>query len=154
MNVQKIQLEIFKQLLLGNKIAGGAISDSEIAVTYDGYRAFRLPTKSICFDRSKIMELKSISEMFNLSEDDVKLKRTDSMRVVGGRTVVLFIPCETQKSGFRIWIDKRYLSGTEDMTAYAVSQFAMAKFTDCISGSVSMVVSPVRVKEDDENENR
>lgn len=154
MNVQKIQLDIFKQMLLGNKIAGGAISDSEIAVTYDGYRAFRLPTKSICFDRSKIMELKSISKMFNLSEDDVKLKRTDSMRAVGSGTVVLFVSCEPEKRDMRVWLDKRLLSGTEDMTAYAVSQFAMVKFTDCISGSVSMVVNPARVKEDDENENR
>lgn len=154
MNVQKIQLEIFKQMLLGNKISGGNISDREIAVTYDGFRAFRLPTKSICFDLGKIVEIKSISEMFELSENDVKLKRTDSMRIMGGRTAVLFIPCEAQNSELRVWIDKRYLSGTEDMTAYAVSPLQVVKFTDYMTGLVSMAVMPIRVTKDDENENR
>lgn len=154
MNVQKIQLEIFKQMLLGNKVTGGVVSDGEIAVTYDGFRAFRLPIKSICFDRGKIVEFQSISEIFKLSESDVKLKRTDSMKVVGGRTAVLFIPYESEKSELRVWIDKRYLIGTEDMTAYAVSPLQVVKFTDCITGSVSIAVMPVRVKEDDDNENR
>lgn len=154
MNVQKIQLEIFKQMLLGNKISGGAISDSEIAVTHDGYRAFRLPTKSICFDLSRIVEAKCIPEMFALSENDVKLKPTNVMRVNNRRTLVLFVSCEPEKRDMRVWLDNRLLSGTEDMTAYAVHPLQIVKFTDCISGSVSMVVMPVRVKEDDNNENR
>ena len=79
MNKKQFQLDICKALLDGKKtVSGGRISDTEYAITANGYDCVVLSEKEIIFDVSKIRQI-DMTQIFSEAENGKELAPTGKL---------------------------------------------------------------------------
>lgn len=84
MNRKQLQLDVCKALLDGNKKCHGfALSESEYAVTTDGYTCFVFYENERIFDITKIADFTGLKKLFEDDENDVEIKSTGKLYVSG-----------------------------------------------------------------------
>lgn len=139
----KLQLEVCKALIKGNRVSGVWVNDNEFAVTPDGYKLFVFTKKEIVFDTDKCVR-SNIGQMLNEHEKDVPIKPTN--RMVAQDKVVLK-EYENEKFGIKVYINEKYAKLFEDCYFYANAPISRVLIKDYHGANVG-VVMPVRKRDE------
>lgn len=143
-NKAKLQIELFKNLVNRSRTVAYCKVDQEVYFTMDGYTAFYLPEVDVCLDLGKMQALESMKELFVVSEKDLEVHKTKTIRELNRGELGYEMKCDQ----FSVFANKnlfdKYYGGHK---LFCESPKSPIKLVSNVTGKVEALVLPVKVRE-------
>jgi hypothetical protein len=147
LKINKIQTEVFKNILRESRGFYYKISDTEILVSPDNFKAFSLPLKTIAFN-TDMMKLMPENNMFIKKSDDELIKATNILKIMNNKQFARKFLFETKGS---IWINNAFLDYFDNPILYARNKLERVLVYErgrCGEQFVG-IITPIRVSDED-----
>lgn len=140
MNNKQLQSEIFKRLLARDRVCYDELDGESIAITFDGYRAYALAKKDICFDLACCKKIDTLHQLFETNDSLQKVKMSGAFFLMGDRMVQ-----RLDAQDFRVWVNKTYIDSCERYDLYAQSRLGPVRVINPVTNKVVAIILPIRV---------
>lgn len=144
MNRKRLQLDVCRAILENNgRCRACKITDTEIAITIDGYSAYVFDVKECVFDINKIPEAEGIKTLLLPTEEDTEIVPSCELYNLNGKMVQKYTG-----EKFEIFIDTKILRDFKDFGLYASNPQSRVLVTDNFNRVIGVVL-PVRFNVED-----
>lgn len=138
-----IQNEVFKKLMKRDVVHYGELPGEGIAITYDGFRAYRLEKSEVCFDLSKCKKMDGTGELFEIIRGETKLTLLNTIITSSSRMYA-----KLKGRGFEVYVNREYIKDFCCVEFYGAGETQPIKIVNPATQNVIAIILPVRLNDD------